>query len=273
MSVLVSNKITRSALAAVALLTMATYSVGQLPAVKQAQRECVLRIKGKAFDFLVGKSMTFWAKNEKRISLYCADLASTLIDDEFVRDCQRQGHSQFGVDQLIFEYQWHGEPQKSLETVRKVFDYTEPQMKPWLLENSVEAYCALGRFGEALSSLEESERLFRNTTYKDHEQDYFRLKVYLGLGRYGEAKDIVKDLEQKRQISREFISSLKELSTLDSLCAESGLSISRNQIAIYTKYESPEIEQLQFVAQVMKKSGHPEAAKLIFDKVEELRGN
>ncbi len=53
MSVLVGNKFTRSALAAVALLTVATFSAGQLPAVNKTQKDCALTAKGKLFDHYV----------------------------------------------------------------------------------------------------------------------------------------------------------------------------------------------------------------------------
>ena len=174
LSVLVGNKFTRSALAAVALLTVATYSVGQLPAVMQAQKECVLSVKGKLFDYYIEEAKNaLWRKN-KSLSSHYKELAEQLIDDEFASKSQlSKRYSAYGAEFLAYLYLTHGEPKKCLIVSRKVFNSLDARAKPWQLDENSEALCALGDFEGALKALQLSRQLANlPPEYTDRSYDY-----------------------------------------------------------------------------------------------------
>lgn len=149
----------------------------------------------------------------------------------------------------------------------------EARVQPWQLDQDSEALCALGDFKGALRALQLSRQLEKHPAeYTDRACDYYAVKVFIGLGKQGEAVKIIKRMESESGYTPGYIPGLKDLLTLDTVAEDSALAISQRQIDLWTNGNGPEFQNLQFVARLMEKSNHPKAANLILDKIEELRG-
>lgn len=271
MSVLVVNKFTRLSSVALVLLTLAVYQTGQRPVIKRTHSSRALSPKAQKFCELLDLALQEkWARHRSN-SLKYRNQAEALIDETIEKESFKRAYDPVF---LAYLHMADGDPERNIKLSKKIINSVKFKTKAYLLTTNVDAYCAMGDFKKAALSLDESERISRSINADDPSiTNYYRVRVEIGLGNYERATKLIDKMEQEQgTFIPGFISGLRELITLNSMSEREATEVARRQIKVWDSESPRTYENLQYAARLLEKSGHYQSAKIILDKIEELRG-
>lgn len=233
-----------------------------------ASEHLIVSLKRQAFINLVDASQTAYKNQNFPLARTLACVAVPLLGNE-TPDYQLMDSGDL-LGALLATY---GENETHIKLADHLRLIRNKRYRDILQPETVDAYLAMGKFEEALVNIEKLERvdLERNIHLIDY--DGFRYRALLGLGKEQSARIYLERMKNSNPpYLKADLDSLSELLHLTKLSDQEALDLAIRQI----KYESKDmywaVPNLQYIARLMENYNHPKAAKLILDKIEELRG-